>query len=641
MNKDEQLLNKLKQVVLNNFENEHFSVQELSELAAISRSQLHRKLKRLKGQSISQFIREIRLEEALELLQQDAATTSEIAYKVGFNSSSYFHKCFLNFYGYPPSEAKHIYSKKQQHETKRNEVESKSIFEPSVIDKQSIKHLTNRKKRASLIKFTALAILVFLISLTAIYVINHNRSTSPKEKSIAVLPFKNLSTDAQNQHFADGLVEDLLNRLSLVPEFKVISRTSSDTYRHRDPDKKVSDIASELNVSYVIEGSIQKHENKARITVQLIDAKQDDHLWTKTFDEDFKDVFKIQSAIAIEVASGLSTILTKKQALNIKKNQTDNVKAFELYQLGRYYWGKRVYNEYATAINYFEQAIAEDPNYALAYAGLADTHFLMIWYTEDYEKMITLRNKAEALALKALKLDPNLVEAYTVLATLYFFIDWEWEKAENMFLHALRFNKNYSTLHHRYSEHLSTTGRHLEARNHINKALELDPLSFIVREVSAKLYLNRGEFDKALSESHLAGELNKIHETPQWYKFFICLKKNDDRLVLKSLRELAEMNDIAYTPKTLDSIYNTSGRNGLLQWAVDSTGDLLRKAHCYVFAGKYNEALDYLETAYANGSRMEDVPYWYPSEKLHEMPRFIALMKKMNLPWKPDSHLEH
>ena len=303
--------------------------------------------------------------------------------------------------------------------------------------------------------------------------------------------------------------------------------------------KKVPEIARELGgVSHIVEGSVQKYGNKVRITVQLIDAKNDDHLWGDSFERELADVFNVQSEIAVRIASALSTVLTQQQTLNIKKNQTENAKAFEYYQLGRFYWGKRIQKEYKTAIHYFEQAIAEDPDYALAYAGLADTYFLMNWGIDDINEIKNYRNKAEELATNALELDSQLAEALTVLATLNFYIDWEWEAAEKTFLRAFELNSNYSTLHHRYAEHLSCTGRHRKARAHINKAIELDPLSFIVREVSAKLYINRGLFKEALTDVQISEELNKDSARPSWYKFQIHYMLGDDITAFHYLKQI-------------------------------------------------------------------------------------------------------
>ena len=623
MSKDEQFLQNLKQIVLNNLTNEQFGVEHLSEAVGISRSHLHRRLKKQIGLSISQFIREIRLKEALKLLEEDAATISEIAYKVGFNSPSYFHKCFHERYGHPPSEAKRILSKDEIGKDLKN------------LSNGDSKNGKPKTKRVYLT--VAISILLIFVGYWSFSNFTKNEISSPIEKSIAVLPFKNISNDEVNQHFADGLVEDLLSRLGTIDEFKVISRTSSEIYRE-EAIKKIPVIASELGASYILEGSVRKSENKVRITVQLIDAKHDNHIWMKTFDRDLADIFEIQSEIALQIASGLSAVLTAQQTAGIQKNQTESLKAFEQYQLGRFYWGKRMLEGYEKAIEYYNKAIAEDSSYALAYAGLGDTYFLKIWETLDSSEMHEFRNKAETFALKALDLDPKLVEAHTVLASLYFYIDWDWERAQNRFANALKLNNNYSTLHHRYAEFLSYIDRDDEARRHINKAVELDPLSYIVREVSAKLYLFRGNYYEALTDAKLCEDLNKEKIRPLLYQFWANYALKNDVSVLnyaKKVNHILTKNKIS--EYDLDHIYHNSGPDGLMQWLIGSWDLYLPKAHCFAFLGEQEKAMDVLEDAFNKGDRLGDAPYRYYATHLESNLRFKELMLKMNLPYLPEN----
>lgn len=612
-------------MVLENLENEQFGVEDLSKEAGISRSQLHRKLKILKGKSVSQFIREVRLEEAMKMLQNEEATASEIAYRVGFSSPSYFYKCFQQYYGFPAGEVKKLQLHAHDIDITLRRANSKKN-----------EHWITITKNKPVFLWSILSLIIILVGFFGYHYFNSSAKLPALEKSIAVLPFTNLSEDKENQHFADGLVDDLLNRLALINELDVTSRTSSDYYRERGK-KIVPEIASELGVSYIVEGSVQKYDNKVRITVQLIDAKNDSHIWTDTFDRNLFDVFKIQSEIAIQVASALSTVLTDQETLNIQKNQTENVKAFELYQLGRFYWGKRIHKEYETAIHYFEQAIGKDPDYALAYAGLADTYYLMNWSFTDLGERMKLRDKAEELALKALELDPKLAEAYTVLATLNVFIDWDWAAAEKRFQQAFKINSNYSTLHHRYSEFLSYTGRHKEARKHINKAIELDPLSFVIRRVSTKLYFNRGLLQEALAEAKISQELNINNSSPYRYRFMIHYLLCDDQAALLDIKQLEIVLGSNLSDHFLDSVYNKSGLDGLIRCRMELFNWLLTNIHFYSLLGENDKAMDLLEVAFKNGDPLPDVPYWYSPNNLQADPRFISLMGKMGLPWKPDS----
>ena len=334
--------------------------------------------------------------------------------------------------------------------------------------------------------FISLAVIAVLIILNLLHLRDRRDESGILDKSIAVLPFQNLSEEEGNEHFVDGLVEDLLNRISVIEELRVISRTSSDMYRERGI-KSVPEIARELNVSYIVEGSVQRYGDKARITVQLIDAIHDNHLWAKNYDRDVVDVFNTQSEIAMRIASELNSILSSKQEAQIQDNKTRSVEAFEFYQMGRFYWNKRTGEGYRRALEYLNKAIEADPDYGLAYAGKADTYFLMA--LQGWMDRLEGRDMAVELANRALKLDKNLAEAYTVLASIGDYVDFDWEAAEKAFQHALELNPNYSTAHQYYAEHLSILGKHEEARMHIGKAIELDPLSFVKRIVSATLYI--------------------------------------------------------------------------------------------------------------------------------------------------------
>lgn len=624
LSQDDVLLNRISQIVLDNLENEQFGVETLAEAIGMSRSYLHRKLKLLNGQSVSQFIREIRLEEALKLLHQDVGTASEIAYRVGFNSSSYFHKCFLARYGFPPSEA-------------RNQERGKSIGEVPVA-------VTSEAKRGSSMgirtgrKAIGIAFLGVVLLLGLEYWIMSSGEPTPvlsAGKSIAVLPFANLSDETANQHFADGLVEDLLSRLSVVQEFKVISRTSSDTYRERGT-KTVPEIARELGVSHIVEGSVQKQGNKIRVAVQLIDAQQDEHVWAQSFDRDLADVFSIQSDIATHVASTMQQVLTEDQILDIQKNRTDNVQAFELYQLGRFHWNRRTSESYQKAIDYFEQAIDEDQEYALAYAGLADTYHLMA--IQGYMDKQAGRDKAVELALIALDLDEGLVEAYTVLATLYSYVDFDWAAAERAFVRVFELNPNYATAHHYYSEHLSITGRHEAARKHIEKALDLDPLSFVIHYVSVKLYFHQGLLEEALAVNRRCDELNPNHHWPAWHDFLINYAMGNDTAALNGLKDLLQVSDM--DPLPADSVFAASGMEGVMRWRITEFAKedwFYGMAEFYGYLGEDDQALEMLEKAKKQGGISAEFTFRYPFRHLHTHPRFITLLNKVGLPWEPDS----
>lgn len=622
LSQDDVLLNRLTQTILDNLGNEQFGVETLAEAVGISRSHLHRKLKKLKGQSISQFIRDIRLEEAYKLLIADAGNISEIAYQVGFNTPSYFHKCFVDRYGYSPSEA-------------RNQQD----LHPAGDISAGVEQVEIPMDSGTGVRWPFLlgaALFCVMIAVLTYWVISPGVTDKSRlEQSIAVLPFTNLSSEAENQYFADGLVEDLLNRLSIVRQFKVISRTSSDTYRERGA-KTVPQIASELGVAYIVEGSVQRSGNKVRITIQLIDAKRDHHQWSQSFDRELGDIFVTQSEIAMRVASELQAVLTREEKEGMQKNGTENLRAFELYQLGRFSCAKRTDEDCSKSINYYEQAIAEDPDYGLAYAGLADTyHIMAIW--EWIEKKEG-RDKAVAAATQALELDPTLIEAHTVLASVFTFLDWNWPAAEAAYLRAIELNPNYATAHQYYAEHLSIIGREAEARMQIDKALELDPLSFIIRLISTQMYMSSGQLEAALAENEICLELNRHHVSSIFNGFLLNQQagNNDQALVF-----LQDWGRVAFQvdPTAVAAIYDSIGFEGLWKWKSELPEKLYDRAVSLSMGGEDEAALDLLERAFELGIPQTHFTYTFPFKHLHSHPRFEELLSRIGLPWAPADSL--
>lgn len=619
----ENFLKKMNDTILANLSNEQFSVVELASIVGMSRSQLHRKIKHLTSKSVSQYVREVRLGEAMTLLKNEVATASEISYRVGFTSPSYFYKCFQKQYGFPPGEVKKIAIKEAEGENE--DISEADNFKEN--EKNRI--IKNSESRNLKIKsIPKISITVILIVMIGLLVYNGFRGEDKiLEKSIAVLPFSNLSHDEENQFFADGVVEDLLSRLSRMEGFKVISRTSSEMYRTKG-DKSVSQIARELGVSYVLEGSIQRDENKARINVQLINALDDDHIWSDLYDRELNDLFKTQSDIAIQIATELNHVLTNKQTSDLSQNQTTNFKAFEYYQIGRFYWNKRTKEGYDTSLEYFEKALIEDPNYALAYAGMSDTYNLMTLQRHIDKK--EGRDKSVELALKALEMDDQIAIAHNSLASIYTYIDWNWAKAESEYLKAIALNPNYSTAHHYYSEHLSIIGQHEKARYHINKALELDPLSFVIHFVSAKLYLGRGNFEESLKEINTCEILNPTHYWIADYEFKLNLLLGNEAGAIEGIKKIGNILG-SFGTNQVDSIYRISGFEGLIKFRIASSKRNYEKAQLSGLLGDSDMAMNYLEEAFKEGNISPEFTCDYAFNKLQNNPRFIKIKDEMGL----------
>lgn len=610
---DDQLLSKIYQHIEDNLDDEHYSVAVLAHQVGLSRSTLHRKLIKLTSKSPSDLIKEKRLIRARRMLENDVATASEIAYKVGFSSPSYFTKVFKNYFQLSPGDIRKGNAPAIQLILNDKQKEMKPIL------RTNIRHLT---------PIILIAILALAISVAAVYYFFHK--DKPVERSIAILPFDNLGSDNENQYFADGIVEDLLYRISQIDGLKVISRTSSEMFRDKG-SKTIPEIAELLGVNYILEGTVQRESNNIRINIQLIDALKDDHVLSKQYNRNLSEVLKIQSEIAGEIVSELRFVLTDKQLYALKRNQTENMKAYEYYQMGRFYSNKRWEDGYNKGIEYYEKAIAEDPDYGLAYAGLADNYHLMA--LQGWMDKTEGKNKAIQLAMKAMALDPNLALPHAVLASLYSDIDWNWELAEKEYLQAIKLDPNFSTAQFYYSYLLTIFGKDYEAREHIKKALELDPLSFVIRHYSAVYYYNQGQLNEALAENNLCLDLAKDHLWALNLEFLIYIRLENDLAALDCYKKVVEITG-EWTQEEADSVYRIGGIDGLLWWRVKhSTWDHnLYKAKYYALLGEDEKVLEILESAVNEGKISAFSTIALEFKNLRSHPRFIAIRKKMGLP---------
>lgn len=396
------LIDELYQKIEANLTNPQFGVEELAAAVGMSRSNLHRKLQNATGQSVSQFIREYRLQKARELLLNEDLTASEVAHQVGFSSATYFSKAYHDYYGYPPGETR----------KKANDTEGLP--------------LRNRNKTARIYVAVGLIVLVFGFSL--FYMGDEEKvSSADVEKSIAVLPFKNLSADDENQYFADGVMEAILNKLAAVGDLKVISRTSVEKYRENS-NKNIQEIAEELNVNYILEGSGQKYNDEVRITVQLINASSDKHLWSNEYTRKFEGVLQLQNEIAQYVASELKTTLSNEDQKQLTALYTHSAEAYNYHLQGNFQLNKWTEEGLKNAIPLFEKAIALDSNFVEPYVGLANVYQTggSVWGIFDQTKA---GNESKRLLLKALKIDKNNAEVHNTIQGNYFYYQWDLEKS--------------------------------------------------------------------------------------------------------------------------------------------------------------------------------------------------------------------
>jgi serine/threonine-protein kinase len=355
------------------------------------------------------------------------------------------------------------------------------------------------------------------------------------QKSIAVLPFEDLSPQKDQEYFCDGLSEELINALSNIQELKVVARTSTFSFKGKRVD--VREVGKSLNVEAVLEGSVRKAADQLRVTTRLINVADGYHLWSEKFDRKLEDIFDIQDEISLTIISKLRVNLLGIEKAKLTKRHTEDLEAYHLYLRGRFFWNKRTVKDVKRSLEYFKKAIKKDRTYALAYAGMADAYDII--GVKDH----SLIQKAKEAALKALEMDHTLAEAYTSLAASKFHYDWDWEGAEKEFKRALELNPNYATAHQWYSEFLVARGKTDEAIDEMKKALDLDPLSLAINRDIGEIYYFARQFDPAIEALQKTLEMDPsfIH-TQQWLGL-AYLGKSMPREALEAFQKELEWND--------------------------------------------------------------------------------------------------
>ena len=339
--------------------------------------------------------------------------------------------------------------------------------------------------------------------LAAVDKTERSRDKISEKNRIAVLPFTNISPDSKDEYFADGMTEELTSTISRISGLRVISRTSAAQFKN--VSKEITNIGRQLNVGSLIEGSVRRAENRVRVSVQLINAETDEHIWAENYERKFEDVFAIQSEIAKNVADLLRVKLLTGERRQVERIATDNSEAHLLYFKGRYFWRQRTDEGLSRAIDYFKQAIELDPNYSLAYSGLADCYTAKITY--GHSTSHATFSSQRAAALKAVELDPSLSEAHNSLAISHAQIDM-FEEAEREFEIAVQLNSNYSTTHHWYAQALAVEEKFEKAIHEAEKARETDPLSPTTFMTLGFVYLLAGDIQNAVKNLEYFSEID-------------------------------------------------------------------------------------------------------------------------------------
>ena len=617
-------LDKLKKEVDDNLNNDQFSVEELAKNIGMSRSQLHRKLNTATGQSVSQFIREYRLQRGMELLKEGNLNAAEVADRIGFGSATYFNKCFNEYYGYPPGEVKNKMAE--------------SPNEPKFFEPLKIQPAPPQKK-ALYLKLAAGVIILLILGI--LYFSNRKQDqveVAGNDKSIAILPFKNLSEDPRTQYFSEGVIEAIRTGLAQIGDLRVISRTSVEQYR--ETAKPAREIARELGVAALLEGSIQRDNNKIRIDVRLVDGITEGQVWAKSFDRELEDVFAIQSEIAQSVANELNAKLSPEEKSRLSKTDTDNSKAYDLYLKAKYeyrtYSNKGAHN----SIDLLTQAIALDSNYARAYAFLANSYIGLasIWGAEL--SALEALQKGKPFIDKALALDPHLDEAHMLMGFYRLYNDWDFQGAEAEY--KLSIGSDHPDALALYADYLNFVSRHKEAMALAERLNVKDPYYPNSRIILAYVYNKR--FDEALEFSEGRVKMFNNYYTLDGHGFLLLNMKSYQEAIVFFKRAI-DLEGIRY-PRMLGwmgAAYAKSGDRANALKIIDEFKARLAKndkgsvaffiAVIYSALDEKKSALSWLQTAYE--SHDMEMP-WLLTEpqfyNLHGEPEFQQLAKQIGFP---------
>jgi len=486
-------------------------------------------------------------------------------------------------------------------------------------------------------KISALALLLLVASLTAWKIHSWNRP-SLAIRSLAVLPLESLSSDASQDYFADGMTDELISDLGQISALRVISRTSVMTYKHAR--KPLPQIARELNVDAVVEGTVLRSGDRVRITAQLIEASTDKHLWSQSYEGELRDTLALQNQVARAIADQIRINLNPQERAALKTVRVVNPVAYESYLKGRYFWNKRTADGLKVALAYFNQAIDEDPAYAQSYSGLADTYALL----GDWQYAVMTPKealpRAKAVATKALELDSTLGEAHNSLAFCLDGFDWDFDSAGKEFRKAIELNPGYATAHHWYAWHLSLLGRYDEAIPEMRRAESLDPLSLIINADLAEILVLAHSYDESIEQSRKTIEMdpNFAFAHIQLAQAYLAKHMNEDAVA--ELQKAVQLS--AGSPTSIATLARAYVAAGKRSDAQKLLSDLKKRSSpsssyaaeisvIYAALGDADQAMNWLEKGYEE--RFNPGVLLRPGfDPLRSNPRFEDLVRRIGLP---------
>lgn len=501
-----------------------------------------------------------------------------------------------------------------------------------------------QSRRFSISRIAVLAAAVLagsaLISGITVHYVNASKGKANRSSSLVVLPLENLSGDKEQDYFADGMTDDLIANLAKIHSLRVISRSTAMAYK--GTHKPLPQIASELSVDAVVEGTVMRVGNRVRITAELVQVSTDQHLWADTYESPIGDVLALQNRVSSAIVDQIRINLTKEDKERLAQKPSVSPEAYEDYLKGRYYWNKRSGDGFEKAIGYFEEATRRDPQYALAYAGLADCYGIIGATIYGSVPSLEAAPKAKAAAIRALEIDPTLAEAETSLATAKFNYDWDWAGAAEGFKKAMQLDPTYATAYQRYSLYLSAMGKFDDSFEQIRKARELEPLSISINaSFGWRLYLAR-EYDRSIVQLRDTLEMDPAYEWAHLTLGQAYEQKGQFGLAIEELQKAVELSHSS--PLTISALAHAealSGNHAAAKKLLTQLDGLSKKqyvspfyvATVYLGLGRNDEAMNWLEKAYTDRSNglvfLKVEPELDP---LRTNPRFAALQSRLNFP---------
>jgi len=456
--------------------------------------------------------------------------------------------------------------------------------------------------------------------------------------SIAVLPFVDMSPHKDQEYFCDGIAEEIINGLTRLEGLRVVARTSAFAFKDKHED--IREIGSKLNVNTLLDGSVRKAGLRLRITVQLVNAADGYQLWSERYDRDMEDVFAIQDEISLAIVDTLKVRLLEGEKTRLLNRFTADLEAYNLCLKGRYFWNKRTEGGLKKAIEYFEQSITKDPNYAAAYTGLADCYLVLGSY--NYLSPKETFPNAKAAAEKALKIDDRLAEAHTSLAGLRQYWDWDWEDAEREFKRATELNSGYATAHHWYAVFLVAMGRFDESVAEAERARTLDPLSLPLNSLMGWVLYEARQYDRSIEEYRKALEMDPSYVVVYSRLALAYTQIAEYEKAIANIQKGMDLSEGGTTEMmtALGYVYSMLGKKREAMRVLKELHETSRRRYvspveiAVVYAGlsQKDEAFKWLETAYQQRDHsLGNLKVEPQLDNLRSDRRFAELLKRMGL----------